>query len=769
MTVLSKRVAGLVAAALMSAQAAAFEIQDIRIAGLKRVSAERVLSTLPVQAGDEYTQAIGAQTIRDLFDLGFFKSVELSREGNVLLVDLQERPAIARILIEGNELVPDEAIRDVMNGLGLREGEVINQSALENLAKSLQREYENQGRYDARVESRQVELPDNRVGIEVQVTEGEIARIGQIRFFGNAAFERDDLADKMELKERGFWTFFTKSDRYSQQKLRGDVERLRSLYLNSGYAQVKIDSPSIQFDPSTSKVYLAIRIEEGPKYEIGEVKIAGNIPEEIVDLDKSLTVKQGQVFTRNGLTADVSNIERIMGNSGYTQASVQDIPEFRPDDEKVDITYLVTPNDQTYVRRITFKGNLVTNDNVLRRSMVQMEGALADSSKVERSRRRLSRLGYFASVTPRFKPVAGSPDQVDLEVEIQEQATGSFSASVGYSQSSGAVFGFSLSQDNFLGSGNNVSVGVNKSDSVTQLNFSFFDPFYTVDGVSRSINAGFSETDFQEQGSTAYEIDQARVGIGFGYPISENQRIGLSGGISQTDLSVGTSNTVEQIADFSEDVDGESQFLELEVSTFWQRTTLNRGRFATAGSFQRADLGISLPGSDLTYYTLNYRGEKYFPVAVDSALRVRTRLGYGEGYGDLNKMPFFRNYFAGGERSVRGFEVNSLGPKSKPDPSSNTQPAPFGGNALVSGGFDYQFAAPFIDDPRSNRWSLFVDYGQVYDTDEDISLDDLRASAGIGFTWYTALGPLTFSYAKPIQDKPGDELETFQFSIGTGL
>ena len=346
MTVLSKRVAGLIAAALMSAQATAFEIQDIRIAGLKRVSAERILSTLPVQAGDEYTQAIGAQTIRDLFELGFFKSVELSREGDVLLVELQERPAIARILIEGNDLIPDEAIRDVMDGLGLREGEVINQSALDNLARSLQREYENQGRYDARVESRQVELPDNRVGIEVQVTEGAIARIGQIQFFGNAAFERDDLTDEMELKERGFWTFFTKSDRYNQQKLRGDVERLRSLYLNNGYAQVEIDTPSVQFDPSTSKVYLALRIQEGPKYQIGEVKIAGNLPDTIVGLEQAVTVKPGDTFTRTGLTDDVEALQDIMGNSGYTQAQVQEIPEFDAEAKQVDITYLITPELQ---------------------------------------------------------------------------------------------------------------------------------------------------------------------------------------------------------------------------------------------------------------------------------------------------------------------------------------------------------------------------------------------------------------------------------------
>ena len=765
MTVLFKRAAAVIAATFLSAQATAFEIQDIRIAGLKRVSAERILSTLPVQAGDEYTQAIGAQTIRDLFELGFFKSVDLSREGDVLLVELQERPAIARILIEGNDLIPDEAIRDVMDGLGLREGEVINQSALDNLAKSLQREYENQGRYDARVESRQVELPDNRVGIEVQVAEGAIARIGQIQFFGNAAFERDDLTDEMELKERGFWTFFTKSDRYNQQKLRGDVERLRSLYLNNGYAQVEIDTPSVQFDPSTSKVYLALRIQEGPKYQIGEVKIAGNLPDTIVGLEQAITVKPGDTFTRTGLTDDVEALQDIMGNSGYTQAQVQEIPEFDPEAKQVDITYLITPELQTYVRRIDFKGNLVTTDSVLRRSMVQMEGALADASKVDRSRRRLEQLGYFSRVIPEFRPVPGSPDQVDLVVNIEEQATGSFSASVGYSQSSGAVFGVSLSQDNFLGTGNNVSLAVNKSDSVQQLNFSFYDPFYTVDGVSRSVSAYFTETDFEEQGSTSYQLDEAGGSIGFGYPITENQRIGFTAGIRQTGLTVGESNQIDQIEAFSSSVDGQDTFLELEASAFWQRSTLNRGRFATDGSFLRANFDVSLPGSDLTYYTIDYRGERYFQLDDEEAIRIRGRLALGDGYGDLETMPFFRNFYAGGERSVRGFKANSLGPKSQ----GVSDPESFGGNLLLTGGIDYQVAAPFLDEPRSNRLSLFIDYGQVYDTKQDVSLDDLRASAGVGLTWMTAIGPLTFSYATPLLEKPGDETESFQFSIGSGL
>ena len=753
---------------LSAAGAAAFPIKDIRIDGLKRVSSERVFGSLAIEVGDEYTAAAGAQTIRELFDLGLFKSIDLARDGSDLIIQVQERPAIARILIEGNDLVPEESIRDVMSRLGLREGDVINQSALDNLSKSLQREYENQGRYDAQVSSRLVDLPDNRVGINVTINEGAVARIGQIRIFGAQAFSADDLRDEMELKEPGSFSWFSKSDRYSLEKLRGDLERLRSLYLNSGYAQVQIDTPSVQFDPASSLIFLSLRIDEGAKFQIGDIRVAGDIPDEIQSLEDNLQIQTGDTFARSALLSDVNRLQSVMGNAGYTQAQVQELPEFN-DDNTVDITYLITPQLQTYVRRIDFRGNLVTTDNVLRRSMTQMEGALADASKVEQSRRRLEQLGYFARVTPRFKPVPGSPDQVDLEMEIEEQATGSFSASVGYSQGSGAVFGVSLAQDNFLGSGNNVSVSLNRSDSVQQLSFSFFDPFLTVDGVSRSINAFFSQTDFDESSSSSYQIDESGVSIGFGYPISVNQRIGFTGGLRQTTLKLGLSNDVEQIQEFSAEVSGQESFLEYETNAFWQRSTLNRGRFPTDGSFQRVDLDLSLPISDLTYYTLGFRGEKYFNTGPESAFRVRSRLSYGDGYGDLSKLPFFRHSFAGGERSVRGFEASSLGPRTISSSDLAETADPFGGSVLVTGGFDYQIAAPFLDNPSSNRLSAFIDYGQVYNADGNIDFGELRASAGVGLTWMTPIGPLTFSYAKPIKDEPGDKVESFQFSIGAGL
>lgn len=429
---------------------------------------------------------------------------------------------------------------------------------------------------------------------------------------------------------------------------------------------------------------------------------------------------------------------------------MREVPEFDLDAATVDLTYLVDAGLRTYVRRIEFKGNQVTADPVLRRNLVQLEGAVADTSKIETSRQRLERLGFFSRVSPQLRPVPGSPDQVDLEIAVEEQTTGTFSASVGYSQSAGAVFGLELAQDNFLGSGNNVKFGINRSDSVSELNFSFFDPFLTVDGLSRGIDVFFRQTDFEEEGSSSYSIDETGASVNFGYPIGEYSRIGFKAGLLQTSLKLGTAVDVGQIIEFNNQVGGQDRFLEFQTGITWTRSTLNRGLLPTDGSFQRLGLNLSVPGSDLEYYTTSYQGERYFNLAPEKAIRIRARVAYGDGLGQLDTIPFFRNYFAGGQRSVRGYVANSLGPRSQ---VSSGDSDPFGGDLLITTGVDYQFAAPFLDNPRSNRMSLFVDAGQVYNADSSVDLSELRASAGVSLTWITAIGPLSFSYATPLNDQ----------------
>ncbi len=744
----------------------AFSVADIRIEGLKRVSSERVFAVLPVRAGQTYTPSLGAQTIRSLFELGFFRNVSLEQDNNDLVIRVTERPAIARVVFTGNKIIPDESLRDVLRGAGVAEGEVLLQSTLDRLQAQLQREYEGQGRYDSTVQTRTRELPDNRIGIELDINEGQIATIGRIRFIGVDQVDEDDLRDAMELSEPGAFTFFTKRHRFNRQRLAGDVERIRSVYFDRGFARVDVKSSTVQLDPQSQTVFLTLLVDEGRVYTLGDVRVAGELPPGVDALDDELSLTVGEMYRQRDVSADAERLKDVLGKSGFTGANVREVPEFDDAAGTVDLTYLVEPGLKTYVRRIEFKGNEVTADPVMRRNLVQLEGAVADTGKIELSRARLERLGFFSRVTPSLKPVPGSPDQADLEIEVEEQSTGTFSASVGYSQSSGAVFGVELAQDNFLGSGNNVSFGVNKSDSVSQLSFSFFDPFLTVDGVSRGIDAFYRQTDFAEEGSSSYSIDETGVSVNFGYPISEYARIGFSGGVLATDLKLGANLDVGQIDDFLTDVGGQTSYTEFQTGIYWQRSTLNRGLLPTDGSYQRVNLDLSLPGSDLEYYTAGYDGERYFNLAPEKAIRVRGRVAYGSGLGDLSTIPFFRNYFAGGQRSVRGYEANSLGPRSVV--SSGTSD-PFGGDLLITTGVDYQMAAPFVDNPRSNRLSLFVDAGQVYDSRANIDLGELRASAGVAFTWITAIGPLSFSYATPLNEQSGDKTESFQFSIGTGL
>ena len=758
---------------VLSQWSLAFSIADIRIEGLKRVSSERVFAALPVQAGQTYTASMGAQTIRSLFELGFFRDVTLEQDGNDLVIQVSERPAIARVVFTGNKIIPDEALRDVLRGAGVAEGEVLLQSTLDRLQTQLAREYEGQGRYDATVETRTRALPDNRIGIELDINEGQIATIGRIRFIGVEQVDVDDLRDAMELTEPGAFTFFSKRHRFNRQRLAGDVERIRSVYFDQGFARVDVKSSTVQLDPQSQTVFLTILVDEGRVYTLGDVRVAGELPPGIDSLDDDVSLTVGELYRQRDVSADAEGLKAVLGRSGFTGANVREVPEFDDQAGTVDLTYLVEPGLKTYVRRIEFKGNEVTADPVMRRNLVQLEGAVADTGKIELSRSRLERLGFFSRVSPSLKPVPGSPDQADLEIEVEEQSTGSFSASVGYSQSSGAVFGVELAQDNFLGSGNNVKFGVNKSDAVQQLSFSFFDPFLTVDGVSRGIDAFYRQTDFQEEGSSSYSIDETGVSVNFGYPISEYSRVGFSGGLLMTDLKLGAnlapggSAAVGQITTFQNDVAGKESFTELQTGIYWQRSTLNRGLLPTDGSYQRVNFDLSIPGSDLQYYTTGYDGERYFNLAPEKAIRVRGRVAFGDGMGDLSTIPFFRNYFAGGQRSVRGYESNSLGPRS--DVAAGVASDPFGGNLLITGGVDYQLAAPFVDNPRSNRLSVFVDMGQVYDSRENIDLGELRASAGVAFTWITAIGPLSFSYATPLNEKTGDKTETFQFSIGTGL
>ncbi len=770
-----------VIAALMTAEvhAESFTITDIRVNGLQRVSAGSVFGALPLNVGDAVDDRRLVDATRSLFKTGFFQDIRLGRDGNVLVVDLVERPSISTIEIEGNKAI---ATDDLLKGLkqsGLAEGEIFQQATLEGVRNELQRQYVAQGRYSATIETKMVSQPRNRVALKIEINEGSVAAIQHINIVGNKVFSSEELAGLFELRTTNWLSFIRSDDKYSREKLSGDLERLRSYYLDRGYINMDISSTQVSITPDKKHVYVTVNINEGEKYRIREVKLAGDlrVPEE--EVRQLLLVKEGQIFSRKVMTSTSELISRRLGNEGYTFANVNGIPEAHDEDNTVSLTFAVDPGKRAYVNRINFRGNTKTEDEVLRREMRQMEGGWASTYLIDQSKTRLERLGYFKEVNVETPQVPGTDDQVDVNYSVEEQPSGSVTASVGFAQSAGLILGGSISQSNFLGTGNKVNLGLTRSEYQTRYNFAFTDPYWTEDGVSLGYNMFYRTTDYDDYDVdfTSYSVDSLGAGINLGYPVSETSRLNYGLSVQQDDISPGT-YAVDEIRDFV-DQEGDS-YTNFKGSIGWSESTLNRGMFATRGHSQSLSGEITLPGSDLSFYRMEYNGQVFTPLwSKDYAMRFHTRLGYADSYGSTSELPFYEHYYAGGFGSVRGFEDNSLGPRSTPaaadpDPESDA----FGGNVLVQGGAELLFPMPFVKDQRSLRTVLFWDVGNVFDTNCssaqearnesgcDLGLSDMASSVGVGLTWLTAMGPLSFSLGMPVMKPDEADTQVFQFSLG---
>jgi outer membrane protein insertion porin family len=859
------------------AAAQGFVIADIRVEGLQRISAGSVFAALPVAVGDTVDELAIRSAARSLFATGNFDDIRIGRDGNVLVVVVAERPSISEINIEGNKAIETEALLDGLKGAGLAVGQVFQRSTLEGMQLELQRQYVQQGRYDAAIETEVLPEPRNRVTINIDVDEGTTAAIKHINVVGNEVYSDEDLTDLFELKTTGWLSFFTNDDKYSREKLTGDLETLTSYYMDRGYLQFSIDSTQVSVSPDKKAVYITANVTEGEKYTVSSVDLSGDLvlPEE--DLRRFLLVAEGQTFSQQLVTSTEEYLTRRLGNEGYNFAKVTGIPELNEEENTVDMKFFVDPGKRTYVRRISFKGNLKTADDVLRREMRQMESAPASAAAIEQSRIRLERLGYFSRATVETPEVPGHDDLIDVEYTVEEQSSGSIGASFGFAQDAGLILGLNLQQDNFLGTGRRIGIGLNSSKYQDVYNFSYTNPYYTEDGVSRGFNVFYRKTDLDEVNVASYSTDTLGGALNFGYPIKETERLGFSFGVSSTEISVGRfavqeikasprlDNNVDDWFQSTFDLNtgtytdvevlqpiypiGESglppdyltvpdepgfidlngdDYLNYTMTASWSQSTLNRGRLATRGAAQSVALEVSAPGvSDLEFYKLTYRGEIFYPVPLLNTwtLRLRTELGYGDGYGDTTELPFYEHFFAGGFGSVRGYESNTLGPRSTPaeiysveqpvteidengipteiggpngeqfgyiavtDPQTGEtrlvfsqvrdNPDPFGGNILVEGGAELLFPMPFIKDRSKLRSAFFFDAGNVYsdncrDTqlncfNIDDALDELRYSVGVGVTWITGFGPMTFSLAKPLNSGDFDEEEVFQFTLGRGF
>lgn len=767
------------------AHAQGFKIADIRINGLQRVSAGSVFGALPLNVGEQVDDQQLVESTRALFKTGFFQDIQLGRDGDVLVITVVERPSIASIDIEGNKAISTD---DLMKGLkqsGLAEGEVFQRATLEGVRNELLRQYVAQGRYSAAVDAEVVAQPRNRVGLKIRIDEGEVAAIKHINVVGNSVFDQAELDDQFTLKTSNWLSFFKNDDKYAREKLSGDLERLRSYYMDRGYINMEIVSTQVSISPDKKQVFITVNINEGTKYTVRDIKLRGDLKVPEDQITALLLVQKGQVFSRKLMTSTSDLITRRLGNEGYTFANVNAVPTPSKDGNTVDIEFVVDPGKRAYANRINFRGNTKTEDQVLRREMRQMEGGWASTYLIDQSKTRLERLDYFKEVNVETPAVAGVDDQVDVNYSVEEQSSGSITASVGFAQSAGLILGGSITQNNFLGTGNSASLGLTRSEYQSKYNIGFTDPYFTKDGVSLGYNAFYNKTDYNDyydDGVSYYSINSYGAGATLGYPINETSRISFGLTAQHDSIEPGT-YSADEIYDF---IDREGkEFTNFKANLGWSESTLNKGILATRGYSQNLNLMVTVPGSDLSFYKIDYTGQTFLPVSASTSLRFHTKLGYGNGYGSTDGLPFYENYTAGGEGTVRGFESGTLGPRNTPATGtyssagqayySDRDTEALGGNIMITGGVEYLFPMPFIKDNKSLRTSLFWDVGSVYSDKcylstttgcDGVDLSQMASSVGVGVTWYSPLGPLSVNLALPIRKPDDAETQVFQFSMG---
>ncbi|MCO8087529.1 outer membrane protein assembly factor BamA [Acinetobacter indicus] len=807
--------------ALVSAMAAVqqvyavdeFIVRDIQIDGLVRLTPANVYGMIPVNSGDRVNDATIANAIRSLYATGLFDDIKAAQQDDTLVFQVVERPIISKVEFKGNKLIPKEALEEGLKKMGVAEGEVLKKSALQTLESELEQQYMQQGRYDADVKVITTARPNNRVDLTIEFIEGKAAKVFDINIIGNTVFKDSEIKQAFAVKESGWASVISRNDRYAREKMAASLEALRALYLNRGYINFNINNSSLNLSEDKQHIFIEVSIDEGEQFKFGQTKFLGDAlyaPEEL----KALQIyKDGETYSQEKVNAVKQLLLRKYGNAGYYYAEVNVVPQINEETKQVDLNYYINPGQQVTVRRINFSGNTKTADEVLRREMRQMEGALASNEKIDLSKVRLERTGFFKTVDIKPVRVPNVPDQVDLNVAVEEQHSGTSTLAVGFSQSGGVTFQAGLSQTNFLGTGNAVSIDLSRSETQDYYNLSVTDPYFTIDGVRRGYNMYYRKTKLDDDYNVNnYVTDSFGGGINFGYPIDENQSISAGLNIDQTEVTTGpyvstyvrdyllanggrTTQSEPYCLDANIEVGEKCQnwsdpkgtefkgdFLTYNLSLGWSYNTLNRPIFPTTGMSHRVNAEIALPGSDVEYQKVTYDAQAYYPLGKDFVLRGYGKLGYG------NDLPFYKNYYAGGYGSVRGYDNSTLGPKydgvyfsdrGQKDPS----PEEVGGNALVQFGTELALPVPFKGDwARQVRPVIFAEGAQVFDTQCDVQATDagrqyckdnygfdfgeMRYSVGVGFTWITMIGPLSLSYAYPLNEKPGDETKNIQFEIG---
>ncbi len=751
-------------AAFFSASGFAFEpfvVKDIRVEGIQRTEAGTVFSYLPVKVGETMTEEKAAQTIKSLFATGFFKDVRVEVENDVLVLVLDERPAIASVDFVGIKEFDKEALKKGLKEIGLTESRIFDRSMLEKAEQELKRQYLSRGRYAVTITTTVTPLERNRVGINFAVDEGEVAKIRQINLVGVQAFKEKDLLDLFALRTPNWISWYTKNDQYSKQKLSADIESLKSYYQDRGYVDFEVESTQVSISPDKQDIYITINVKEGDKYTVSSVKLAGDLtlPEE--ELRQLVKIKPGEVFSREKLTESTKLISEKLGNSGFAFSNVNAAPEINREKKEVGFTIFIDPGRRVYVRRFNVTGNNRTRDEVIRREARQMEGAWYDAEKINKTRARVDKLGYFDEVNVETPAVPGTTDQVDVNVNVKEKPTGNVMLGAGFSSSEKLVLSGSVAQNNIFGSGKSLSVAINSGKVNKTYSLSFTDPYYTVDGVSRGFDLYRRDTNPDSTSIANYKTSSAGLGVRYGFPIGEDNAIGV--GLSFDATKVKTYNdSPQRYKDFVQKFGSSNTTLLL--NTTWTSDKRDSLIYTTAGSYQQAYGEAGLPGGDLKFYKFNYQHQRFFPITKDITLMLNGEYGFGDGYGG-EPLPFFRNFYAGGIGSVRGFKTGTLGPH---DVWPNQKDA-LGGNKRLVMNAEFLMPIPGLGLDKSFRFGGFMDAGYVWATGAKMRFGDLRYSVGVSVAWSSPFGPLKFSIAQPLKKGPEDRIERFQFQMGTSF
>lgn len=801
-----------------------FVVSDIRIDGLQRVALGAALLNLPVKVGDTLDDVAVARLIKTLYRSSNFEDIQVYREGGQLLIKVKERATIASISFDGNKDLKEEQLTESLNGSGIRVGEPLDRTILTEIEKGLEDFYYSVGKYSAKVEAVTSIMARNRIGLTFKFTEGEAADVQQINLVGNNIFSDEELKEQFELTDTVAWWNLFGERRYQKQKLQGDIETLESFYKDRGYIRFKIDTTQVSMSPDKKGLYITLNVNEGEIYKVSGVNLVGDIEKYREILEKLVPLQEGNTYNGAEVTYTEEMISRYLGRFGYAYPKVSTYPDVNDDSKEVVLNINIEPGKRVYVNEIRFSGNSNTEDKVLRREMRQLEGSWLNNQLVDNSKTYLNRLGFFENIETEIVPVAGFDDRVDVEVSVKEQPSGSFQAGVGYGSYGGLSLQLGLTQSNFLGTGNSVGINLNTNDYTKSVNLSFRDPYFTHEGISAGANLYWSETSYDgSSGLERYNNNSYGLGFDVGFPINPVSRISLGLAYRHNDIS--ELNTYEQVTKFYDiyggSDNGDIAFDNFELSAGWRRNTLNRATFPTSGTSTSLSGKMTVPGSEIQYFKLNFENRHYYPLnrSQSFSLMTKLRLGYGNGYGEVDGndhlFAFSENFRMGGSGSLRGFKSNTVGPKAlflravqeqggndpldlidgrgpgtisgEPNELLLNKNSAIGGNAMALATLELFVPTPFIDDEAGSsvRTSFFVEAGNVWDTEFDYDgfrtlpseqfdkiydfsdPSEYRASYGISVQWLSPMGPMVFSLARPIREVENDRLEVFSFNIGT--